>query len=125
MPIDINYLREYKKSDTTPVLVGNPQLFRDAQTKRGKDPLVVDQVIALDEEVRALTGSIQSLKKEMNDLQRTVIAPAKKAKEPCDEALAEVAAIRVKIAEIEKQVRSYWAQGDKSQPPTARGRAPL
>jgi seryl-tRNA synthetase len=60
-----------------------------------------------------LTGEIQSLKKDMNDIQKNEIAPAKKAKMDCADALERVAALRGKIAEVEKKAPILEEQRDK------------
>ncbi|GMH69521.1 hypothetical protein TL16_g05179 [Triparma laevis f. inornata] len=94
-------------------LVGNPEIFREAQKKRFKDPEIVDQVIALDEKWRTESTRIQDLRKEMNNLQKNVIAPAKKAKENCDEALSAVQEMKGAIKEAEDALPALAADRDK------------
>ena len=94
MPIDINSLRTYKG--------GNPDAYRTYMKQRFKDPTLVDQVLAKDESWRDLRGEIDKLRTSVNKLQREVIAPKKKAKENCDEEVAEMKAIKLKIIESEE-----------------------
>lgn len=96
MPIDINSLRTYKG--------GNPDAYRRYMTQRFKNPDIVDQVLAKDESWRELRGDIDKLRTSVNKLQREVIAPKKKAKEPCDAEVAEMKAIKKQIVEMEEQL---------------------
>jgi len=106
MPIDINYLREYKLTEGHPYC-GKPQLFREANEKRFLDPAAVDKVLEQDAKWRDTQNAISSKKQEVNSLQKNVIAKAKKAKENCDEALAEVKVIKEQIAALEKELPVY------------------
>eukprot|EP00518_Triparma_eleuthera_P000830 CAMPEP_0182455090 /NCGR_PEP_ID=MMETSP1319-20130603/1417_1 /TAXON_ID=172717 /ORGANISM="Bolidomonas pacifica, Strain RCC208" /LENGTH=474 /DNA_ID=CAMNT_0024653125 /DNA_START=26 /DNA_END=1447 /DNA_ORIENTATION=- len=112
MPISIDYLRSYK-SDEKNALVGNPDIFRESMKKRFKDPAIIDQVLALDEQWRAESTAIQDLRKQMNKLQKEVIAPAKKKKESCDEALSAVQEIKGSIAMKEKAMPELESRRDK------------
>ena len=89
MPIEINWLREYKG--------GDPEKFREYQRQRFRPVEWVDAVIEVDEKWRKGTTDKQALSKEINRLQKEVIAPKKKAKEPCDEVLAEVASLKKQV----------------------------
>ncbi|CAB9506020.1 Serine--tRNA ligase [Seminavis robusta] len=91
MPIDINELRDYKG--------GDPEKYRNFMKQRYKDPSIVDQVLAIDEQWRNVTKEGDNLRKEVNKLQKEVIAPKKKAKEPCDEEVAQMKAIQATIKE--------------------------
>lgn len=104
MPIDINELRTYKG--------GNPDAYRDYMSKRFKDPTIVDQVLAKDESWRDLRGQIDALRTKVNKLQREVIAPKKKAKEPCDAEVAEMKAIKQKIVEEDAKLPIIEAERD-------------
>ncbi|GMI60989.1 hypothetical protein ScalyP_jg3325 [Parmales sp. scaly parma] len=103
MPIDINYLREYKLSESHP-LCGKPDIFREANAKRYLDPKAIDDVLAIDEEWRSASSDISTLRQKANEIQKNVIAPAKKAKLPCEEAVAEVKVLKEKIALLEKTI---------------------
>jgi len=102
MPIDINNLREYKG--------GNPQKYREYQEKRFKDPTVVDKVIELDEQWRATMKQTDNLRRDVGVLQKEVIAPKKKAKEPCDEEVAQMKSIQAEIKRIEADILPDLAQ---------------
>lgn len=91
MPIDINELREYKG--------GNPDLWRKYTAQRFKPATYVDEVIAKDEEWRTLSTKIQKLQRDVKLLQKS-IAPKKKAKEPCDDLIAEMKAVQKEIKEL-------------------------
>jgi len=104
MPIDINELRTYKG--------GNPDAYRSHMSKRYKDPTIVDQVLAKDESWRDLRGQIDALRTKVNKLQREVIAPKKKAKEPCDAEVAEMKAIKKQIVEEEEKLPLIEAERD-------------
>lgn len=96
MPIDINELRDYKG--------GDPNKWKRYMEKRFKDPSLVDQVLSLDEEWRELTKQKDTLRKEVNKLQKDVIAPKKKAKEPCDDEVEQMKAMQTEIKEKEAQL---------------------
>eukprot|EP00816_Leptocylindrus_hargravesii_P007582 CAMPEP_0196811786 /NCGR_PEP_ID=MMETSP1362-20130617/20058_1 /TAXON_ID=163516 /ORGANISM="Leptocylindrus danicus, Strain CCMP1856" /LENGTH=478 /DNA_ID=CAMNT_0042187169 /DNA_START=23 /DNA_END=1459 /DNA_ORIENTATION=- len=95
MPIELNLLRTYKG--------GDPEKYREYQKKRFKDPAVVDQVLAEDEKWRDLVVQKDKMRREVSILQKEVIAPKKKAKEPCDEEVAQMKAIQVDIKRIEQE----------------------
>jgi seryl-tRNA synthetase len=105
MPIDINELREYKG--------GKPAKWRKYMEQRFKPAEWVDEVIAKDEEWRALTGHINELRKEGNKIQKEKITPKKKAKEDCSVEDAERKAILEVIKEKESQLPALAAQRDK------------
>lgn len=95
MPIDINNLRDYKG--------GNPSEWRTYMTKRFKDPDIVDQAIAEDEKWRSTTKSIDEMRRDVNKLQKEVIAPKKKAKEDCE--------VEVKqMKELQSKIKSFQAE---------------
>lgn len=91
MPIDINELREYKG--------GDPAKWREHQAARFKPAEWVDEVIAKDEEWRLKTKELDTMRTDLNKLQKDVIAPKKKAKEPCDEEVAQ-------MKEMQKEIKA-------------------
>jgi seryl-tRNA synthetase len=93
MPIDINSLRTYRG--------GNPDAYRTYMQQRYKDPTLVDQVLAKDECWRELRQQIDAQRTAVNKLQRDVIAPAKKAGTPCDEAVREMKCMKDDILDME------------------------
>ena len=104
MPIDINSLRTYKG--------GNPEAYRLYMKQRFKDPTLIDAVLAKDESWRLLRSQIDEARKNVNALQRDVIAPKKKAKEPCDEEVAQMKALQGQIKEMEGQLPNLEEERD-------------
>jgi len=104
MPIDINELRDYKG--------GDPEKYRTYQKQRFKDPSVVDQVLKIDEEWREVTKQGDNLRKAVNKLQKEVIAPKKKAKEPCDDEVAQMKQMQVEIKELDAKLPILVEQRD-------------
>ena len=96
MPIDINELREYKG--------GNPEKYREYMKMRFKPPEWVDEVLDADETWRTLTNKKDTMRKDMNKLQKEVIGPKKKAKEPCDEEVKQMKAMQAEIKAIEAEI---------------------
>jgi len=103
MPIDINELRDYKG--------GNPDQWRTYMTARFKPSTWVDDVITKDEEWRNLQKQIDKLRRDVNLLQKS-IAPKKKAKEPCDELVAEMKGLQVTIKEMQGKVPEVEKERD-------------
>lgn len=84
MGIDINLLRKEKG--------GNPDIVRESQRKRNKDPKTVDIVIELDEQWRKKKHHLDGLKKDYNDLKKKIGELKKANKEdPCTVQLEEKA----------------------------------
>ncbi len=104
MPIDINELRDYKG--------GDPEKWRKHQAARFKPVEWVDEVIAKDEEWRNEQNKLDNLRKDVNKLQKEVIAPKKKAKEPCDEEVAQMKAMQVEIKALQKTLPDIAAERD-------------
>ena len=104
MPIDINELRDYKG--------GDPEKWKGYMEKRFKDPAIVDQVLELDATWRDLRSKVDTLRTDVNRLQKTVIAPKKKAKENCDAEVAQMKEIQKTIKEHEAKMPEIEAQRD-------------
>mmetsp|Transcript_10500 Transcript_10500/g.25362 ORF Transcript_10500/g.25362 Transcript_10500/m.25362 type:complete len:486 (+) Transcript_10500:43-1500(+) len=105
MPIDINELRDYKG--------GDPAKYRKYMEQRFKPAGLVDDVVKKDEEWRSLTKEVDELKKKKNWIQKEKITPKKKAKENCDEEVAEMKAIVVTIKEKEALLPGIAAERDQ------------
>ena len=105
MPIDVNELRDYKG--------GDPAQWKKYMEQRFKDPAIVDQVLELDAEWRKLLFSVDELRKDVNKLQKEVIAPKKKKKENCDEEVAKMKAMQKSIKEKETEVPVIAGNRDK------------
>jgi len=104
MPIDINELRDYKG--------GDPAKWRRYMEQRFKDPDIIDQVLLLDLEWREARGAIDQMRKDTNKFQKEVIAPKKKAKEPCEEEVAKMKAMQQDIKEKEADLPDMEAKRD-------------
>jgi seryl-tRNA synthetase len=96
MPIDINELRDYKG--------GDPVKWKKYMEQRYKDPAIVDQVLDYDKQWRDLRNTIDGLRKDANKLQKDVIGPKKKAKEPCDDEVAQLKDMQTSIKEKDLQL---------------------
>lgn len=103
MPLDINMLRADRG--------GDPEKVRESQRRRFASVELVDQVIALDDAWRKLTGDIDKMKKNKNSVQKEVGAK-KKAGEACDEMVAEVKSLGETIEQMEKQQEETKTQLD-------------
>ena len=104
MPIDINELRDYKG--------GDPAKWRKHMAARFKPEEWVDEVLAEDEKWRELTKVRNEKKTDLNKFQKEVIAPKKKAKEDCDEEVAQMKVMKAEIDEIDKQIPEAEASRD-------------
>jgi len=104
MPIDINELRTYKG--------GDPEKWRTYQKQRFKPPEVIDQVLELDGKWRDITNTIAKLRREVNVLQTTVIAPKKKAKENCDEEVAQLRKLQGEIKDLTNKMPDVEKERD-------------
>jgi len=80
--------------------------------QRFKDAGIVDQVLALDQNWREERGAINDLRKALNKLQKEVIAPKKKNKEPCDEEVAQMKAMKQEIETKEDALPGLEADRD-------------
>ncbi|GFH43983.1 seryl-trna synthetase [Chaetoceros tenuissimus] len=104
MPIDINELREYKGGDV--------EKWRQHQAARFKPAEWVDEVIAKDEEWRTQTKQLDEMRKNLNKLQKEVIAPKKKAKIPCDEEVAQMKEMKKDIETLKNHLPEIAAERD-------------
>jgi len=96
MPIDVNELRDYRG--------GDPAKWKKYMEQRYKDPSIVDKALEHDVAWRELRAKIDELRKDVNKLQKEVIAPKKKAKEPCDEEVAQMKAMQKEIKDREEEL---------------------
>lgn len=96
MPLDITAFRAFAG--------GDPERIRESQRRRHKPVEVVDEIVALDEQWRLLTGEIDNLKKARNAVQKDVGAK-KKAGEECEAQLAEIRALDEAVSGKEAEQR--------------------
>ena len=92
MPLDIQLFRDYAG--------GNSESIRESQRRRFADVEIVDKIIAEDTKWRRLTGDVDDLKKEKNKIQKEV-GKKMKAKEPCEEMIAQIKTLGEKVVETE------------------------
>lgn len=102
MPLDIQLFRAE----------GNPDSIRKSQELRAASVEVVDEIIAKDDRWRYLTGSIDDLRAKKNKIQKE-IAPKKKAKEPCDELVADMKKVGEEIVAQENEQKVLKIAIDK------------
>ena len=60
MPLDITFIRK------------NPDLVKESETKRFRDPTIIDKILQLDEGWRLRAGQIDLLRKEKNSNQKQI-----------------------------------------------------
>ncbi len=90
----------------------NPDLIRESQKKRFKDPKLVNQVISLDEQWRNLLKKVNFLRKERNKISRQ-IGPMKKKGEDTKLLEKKVKDINQKISETESKLNQALEERDK------------
>eukprot|EP00616_Rhizochromulina_sp_CCMP1243_P005914 CAMPEP_0118966216 /NCGR_PEP_ID=MMETSP1173-20130426/3705_1 /TAXON_ID=1034831 /ORGANISM="Rhizochromulina marina cf, Strain CCMP1243" /LENGTH=887 /DNA_ID=CAMNT_0006914961 /DNA_START=30 /DNA_END=2693 /DNA_ORIENTATION=+ len=108
MPIEINELRDYKG--------GDPERYRHFQKARFRPVEWVDDVLAVDQEWRDLVVKRDSVRRDINKLQKEVIAPLKKKGEKgekVDNAIAQLKAMQEQIKTIEAEMPELEAARDK------------
>jgi seryl-tRNA synthetase len=90
----------------------NPQIIRDSEIKRFKDPNRVDEVIALDSKWRSLIQQVNELRKERNQISRE-IGPLKKKGEDINPLKERVNQIKLQIATLENSAKDALEERDK------------
>ncbi|MFX0091638.1 MAG: serine--tRNA ligase [Candidatus Hodarchaeota archaeon] len=90
----------------------NPEIIRESERKRFRDPNRVDEVVRLDAEWRKTRVKIDQLRKDRNQLSKQ-IGILKKEKEKVDSIVAQVSKIKNKIANLEEQEDSLKKERDK------------
>ena len=81
--------------------------------QRFKDTTLVDQVLDLDAQWRELRSTIDEARKQLNKLQKDVIAPKKKANEPCGDEVALMKEMQQDIKDKEAQMPLLEEQRDR------------
>ena len=99
MPIDINLLRVDRG--------GDPEKVRESQRRRYDSVELVDEIIEMDNRWRKLTAQIDDLKKEKNAIQKQV-GMKMKAKEKCDDMIAQVKALGEEAVKVEETQQSTY-----------------
>ncbi|MFX0210863.1 MAG: serine--tRNA ligase [Candidatus Hodarchaeota archaeon] len=90
----------------------SPEIIRESERKRFKDPNRVDQVISLDTKWRTLLREVNELRKERNQISRQ-IGPMKKKGEDIKPLKKRVNEIKAKITEIESQANVALEERDR------------
>jgi len=104
MPLDIQMFRIH--------LGGNPDAIKESQKKRFANVELIDEIIEEDNKWRQMTGNIDNLKKEKNQIQKE-IGKKMKIKEECGDMIIQVKCIGEKIitvVELQKQLHSSIIQ---------------
>ena len=96
MPIDINLLRKDKG--------GDPEMVKKSQKERFADETLVDQVIDLDDQWRKSNYQMETLKKEFNEVNKSIATRKKesKGKDKCEDLVEQSKEKKAKIEEAEK-----------------------
>jgi seryl-tRNA synthetase len=82
----------------------NPELFKDAMEKRGYDPKMIDEVLAIDEEWRQLTTQINELRAKRNEISKEVARSKREGNEKtANKLIDEGKKIGQKIKELEEK----------------------
>jgi seryl-tRNA synthetase len=106
MPIDINWIR--------PDRGGNPDVVRQSEERRGRDPAIVDRILEIDDKWRKEMFNMEGVKKAMNEINKKVADKKKKNREdPCTEEVNEMSKLKVVLAEKEKTVEEVSNSRDK------------
>ncbi|ORY25346.1 hypothetical protein BCR39DRAFT_544387 [Naematelia encephala] len=90
---------------------GNPQLIRESQKKRGASVELVDEVIAIFSEHKKAQYEVESLRRELNILQKD-IGQIKKAKGDATKLLEKKAGLDKKIADLNATVAELVKKRD-------------
>ena len=83
----------------------NPQLVKEGLRKRQEDPSIVDKLLEVDEQWRAVKGELDNLRAKRNEIARA-IAEGKKKGERVDELIKRSAEISEKIKQLEELEKS-------------------
>ncbi len=90
----------------------NPQIIRESEKKRFKDPTRVDEVISLDSKWRSLLQQVNDLRKERNQISRQ-IGPMKKKGEDIETLKNRVNQLKNEIADLERLASDALQERDK------------
>lgn len=87
----------------------NPEMIRDSEKKRYKDPKVVDRVIEYDRKWRNVLKKVEDLKHRRNMVSRK-IAELKKSRKPTKKRIREMKRINDEIAKNDKRADEYLSK---------------
>jgi len=99
MPIDIRNFREYQGGDLEAV--------RESVRRRFRDPKIVDEIVALDESWRELTGKLDKLRKAKGQCSKSIsnIFKTHGRNKLTDEHKKMIAEAKQKSAEVDKEIK--------------------
>lgn len=89
----------------------NPDVIRDSENKRFKDPKLVDKVVELDNKWRDVLKDVENLKHRRNVVSRQ-IAQLKKSKKPTKKKIQEMRKINKDIENNDKKADEYLSRRD-------------
>jgi seryl-tRNA synthetase len=90
----------------------NPEIIRESEKKRFKDPIHVNEVISLDEKWRNLLQQVNDLRKTRNQISRE-IGPLKRKGEDISSLTKRVSNIKKEIIELEQKSSEVLKERDK------------
>lgn len=90
----------------------NPQIIRDSEIKRFKDPNLINDVISLDSKWRSLLQQVNALRKERNQISRK-IGPMKEKGEDITSLKDRVNQIKKEISTLEKAANDTLEERDR------------
>ncbi|GAB4311833.1 MAG: serine--tRNA ligase [Candidatus Sumerlaeia bacterium] len=89
-----------------------PNAFRNGLARRGEDPNLIDQLIALDERRRRLITENEALKKQRNEASRQIGARIKAGEDP-GAARAEVRRLGERIEAIDQEIKAIESETEQ------------
>ncbi|MHA1215151.1 MAG: serine--tRNA ligase [Candidatus Hodarchaeales archaeon] len=90
----------------------NPEIIKESEKKRFKDPARVDQVLELDKKWREILQQVNSLRKERNTISRQ-IGQLKREKKSISSLQKKVKDVNTKISKLEAEAKDTLSQRDK------------
>ena len=90
----------------------NPEIIKDSESRRFKDPGRVDEVIRLDNEWRASLQKMEQLKKKRNDVSQEINALKKAGKDVADK-IEEMRRTNKEIEELERKCEEFLRKRDE------------
>jgi seryl-tRNA synthetase len=89
----------------------NPDVIRESEKRRFKDPSLVDKVVELDEKWRSVLKEVEALKHKRNVIS-IEIAKEKKERKDVESKIKEMKKINEKIEKKDKEAEKYLAERD-------------
>ncbi len=99
--LDIKFIRE------------NPELVKESEKKRFKDPSIVDKVLEYDNKWRKIIKELQKLQKERNEKTKELAKMKKEGREIPENKKIELKKVGEKIKELERKAEEYLKKRDE------------